>query len=257
MSEVKSEPIIYVADIETTGLLHHLVEQGGSAKMHNFCAMNLEGDKMYLIHSDTPKKKESIQRFLDRDIILVMHNGIAYDQFALKHFGYNTDKVKFVDTLGLSWYLDLRRIKHGLESYGIECGVPKPVIEDWQILTQNDYDHRVKEDVKIQLYTYRKLKSRFEELYGKMSDLDFCNHKVVRYINFKMKQLAEQQNRKFKIDVPRAKALLIELTDKLDEKVSQLKTIMPTVPKYAVRKPPKKLRNMDGMKNLIPTLHNK
>ena len=147
---------IYAADLESTGLLHQLVEQGASAKMHCFCAQELGSDKMYLLHTDTQKQRDSIQRFLDRDIVLVMHNGSCYDQDALIHFGYDVSRVSFVDTLALSWYLDLNRAKHGLMSYGDEANVPKPEISDWENLTQKDYDNRVKEDVKIQSYTYTK-----------------------------------------------------------------------------------------------------
>ena len=246
-----NEALIYVSDIETTGLLHHLIEQGKEAKMHNFCAMNLEGKKMYLLHSNTEEERTSIQRFLDRGVILVMHNGICYDKHALIHFGYDVSKVTFVDTLALSFYLDLYRPKHGLEGYGIESGVPKPVVEDWQILSQRDYDHRVKEDVKIQLYTYRKLKSRFEELYGEMTDYEFCTHKVVRYLNFKMTQLAEQQNTRFKIDVPKARNLLEELEHRLKEKVTQLESVMPKVVKYKKNVRPKKPYKKDGSLSAI------
>lgn len=248
MSEnrLKGKDGIYSADVEATGLLHHLVEQGKDAKLHNFCAMEMGSDKMYLLHTDTQKQRDSIQRFLDRDIILVMHNGIAYDYHALKHFGYDVSKVTVVDTLALSWYLDLYRSKHGLDSYGQEANVPKPKINDWENLTQKDYDNRVKEDTKIQAYTYDKLKKRFEELYGKMTDIEFCNHKVVKYLNFKMEQLAEQQNNRIKIDVPKTKNLIEELSTKLEDKVEALKNVMPDVPKYRVHKAPKKPYKMDG-----------
>lgn len=232
---------VYFSDIETTGLLHHLVEQGNNAKLHNFCAMSSETNKMWTLHN-----RGEIQKFLSRDIVLVMHNGICYDKNALQHFGYDVSKVHFVDTLSLSWYLDLNRDKHGLESYGVEAGVPKPEIKDWESLTQEDYDNRVQEDVKIQAYTYRKLKSMFEELYGKMSDYEFCTHRVVKYLNFKMEQLAEQQNTRFKIDVPKAKALVDELSIKLDEKISQLATVMPKVPVYAKHTKPAKPFKKDG-----------
>lgn len=243
---MNSETLIYAADIESSGLLHHLVEQGDSAKLHNFCAMTLDSKKMYTLHADTDKDYSTIQRFLDRDIVLVMHNGICYDKNALKHFGFDIERVHFVDTLALSWYLDLNRPKHGLESYGEECGVPKPEVDDWENLTQDEYDNRVQEDVKIQLYTYQKLKGMFEELYGKMSDIEFCNHKVVRYLNFKMEQLAEQQNTRFKIDVPKAESLVEELSAKLDEKVLQLSSVMPKVPVYAKHTKPAKPFKKDG-----------
>ena len=237
---------IYSFDLESSGLLHHLVEQGDKAKLHNFAAMELHSDKMYVLHSDTEKQRESIQRFLDRDIVLVCHNGISYDVNALKHFGYDVSKVKVVDTLALSWYLDLYRPKHGLESYGIEANVPKPEIKDWEDLTQADYDFRVRSDVKIQYHVYTKMKKRFEELYGKMTDLEFCNHKVVQYLNFKMEQLAEQQNNRIKIDVPKAKSLIEQLSVELSDKVEALVRVMPDVPKYKVSKMPKKTHKIDG-----------
>jgi len=130
-SKLKGQDGIYCADVEATGLLHHLVEQGNKAKLHNLCAQEIGSDKMYLLHTDTQKQRDSIQRFLDRDIVLVMHNGIGYDYHALKHFGYDVSKVTVVDTLALSWYLDLYRPKHGLMSYGDEANVPKPEISDW------------------------------------------------------------------------------------------------------------------------------
>ena len=241
-----TEPKIYFADLESTGLLHHLIEQGDKAKLHNFCAMSVDGKNMWTLHTDTDNERKTLQRFLDRNIILVMHNGIQYDKYALKHFGYGVDKVHFVDTLALSWYLDLYRAKHGLDSYGEESGVPKPVIDDWEKLTQADYDNRVQEDVKIQEYTYRKLKGMFEELYGKMSDYEFCTHRVVRFLNFKMKQLAEQQNSKFRIDVPHAKSIVEKLEKEIEFKTEQLRQAMPKVAVYAKHKKPAKPYKKDG-----------
>ena len=242
MSEVK----IYCADLESTGLLHHLIEQGDKAKMHNFCAKSIETESMWTFHTDTENDRNKISKFLDRDIVLVMHNGICYDRNALKFFGYDVSKVHFVDTLALSWYLDLNRPRHGLESYGEEFGVPKPEIKDWEDLTQEDYDERVQEDVKIQYLTYKKLKSRFEEIYGKMSDYQFCTHKVVKYLNFKMEQLSEQEQTKFKVDVPKAKSLVEQFTKEIEFKVEQLKSVMPEVPIYQKHKRPAKPYKQNG-----------
>ena len=242
MSEVK----IYCADLEATGLLHHLVEQGDKAKMHNFCAKSIETGSMWTFHTDTEQDRNKISKFLDREIVLVMHNGICYDRNALKFFGYDVSKVHFVDTLALSWYLDLNRPRHGLESYGDEFGVPKPEIKDWEDLTQEDYDERVQEDVKIQYLTYKKLKSRFEEIYGKMSDYQFCTHKVVKYLNFKMEQLSEQEQTKFKVDVPKAKSLVEQFTKEIEFKVEQLKSVMPQVPVYQKHKRPAKPFKQNG-----------
>lgn len=237
---------IYAADVEATGLLHHLVEQGDKAKLHNLCVMNIEDCNMQTLHTDTEQQREDIQALLNQPTILIMHNGICYDKNALKHFGYNIDNVLFVDTLALSWYLDLNRDKHGLESYGEEFNVPKPEVKDWESLTQADYDHRVQEDVKIQYRTYKKLKGMFEELYGEMSDYEFCTHKVVKYLNFKMEQLEEQQNTKFKVDVPHAEKVILELEKEIEHKTEQLKASMPKVPEYTKHTRPAKPFKKDG-----------
>lgn len=234
---------IYASDIESSGLTHHLIEQGDEAKLHNLCAYNIDNQETYLFEGT---QRDTIEKFLDREIIMIMHNGICYDKNALKILGYNVDKVHFVDTLALSWYLDLKRDKHGLESYGDEFGVPKPEIKDWKDLTQEDYNHRVREDVKIQYRTYKKLKGMFEELYGVMSDYEFCTHRVVKYLNFKMEQLSEQQETRIRVDVPKAKDLVIMFEELLDEKITQLAKVMPKVPVYTKHTKPAKPFKKDG-----------
>lgn len=231
---------IYAADIETTGLLNQLVAQGKEAKLHNFCATSLTTGNSWIFHGGTEDGRKTIAEFLDRHIILVMHNGIGYDKKALELFGFDTSKVMFIDSLALSWYLDRERKRHGLEAYGDEFGVPKPEIKDWKDLTQEDYDHRVKEDVKIQTLTYKKLKNRFEEIYGRMSDLDFCNHKCTRYLMFKMRQLSDQADVTIKVDRKAAEELYESLCKETDEKFEVLVQIMPKVPVKAKRKPPAK-----------------
>ena len=237
---------IYCSDVEASGLLHHLVEQGDKAKLHNLCVMNVADCNMNTYHTNTQEERNEIRELLSKKIIFIMHNGICYDKNALKHFGYDVSNIHFVDTLALSWYLDLNRDKHGLESCGEEYGIPKPVIKDWESLTQEDYDHRVQQDVRIQYRRYKELKSMFEELYGEMSDYEFCTHRVVRYLNFKMEQLEEQQNTKFKVDVPHAKKVIAELEEEIERKVEQLKAAMPKVPEYTKHNKPAKPFKKDG-----------
>ena len=237
---------IFCADVEATGLLHQLVEQGDKAKLHNFCVMDVNDYNMRTYHTDTQEQRNELQELLSKPTILIMHNGICYDKNALKHFGYDLSNVQFVDTLALSWYLDLNRDKHGLEDYGVEFGVPKPEIVDWESLTQEDYDNRVQEDVKIQIRTYKKLKSMFEELYGEMTDYEFCTHTVVRYLNFKMEQLEEQQNTKFRVDIPHAEETIAKLEKEIDLKVNQLRSVMPKVPVYTKHTKPAKPFKKDG-----------
>lgn len=86
----------------------------------------------------------------------------------------------------------------------------------------------------------------FEELYGEMTDYEFCTHKVVKYLNFKMEQLEEQQNTKFKVDVPHAKKVIEELEQEIEHKTEQLKASMPKVPEYTKHIRPAKPFKKDG-----------
>ena len=79
-----------------------------------------------------------------------MHRGLLFDKPALELLGYDTGKMRIIDTLAISWYLEPQRKIHGLASYGEEFGIPKPIIEDWENQTQEEYDNRVMEDCKIQ-----------------------------------------------------------------------------------------------------------
>lgn len=108
------------------------------------------------------------QFFIDAEAnghTLICHNVICYDFPALlKVLGivYNGKKI---DTLPLSWYLNHSRPKHGLESYGEDFGVKKPVIDDWENQPIEDIIHRCREDTLIQVKTWLELKKKLQLLY--------------------------------------------------------------------------------------------
>lgn len=98
---------------------------------------------------------------------LVCHNAIRYDLVVFNHIlGTNLTYLDFVDTLPLSWTINYQRDKHGLESYGVDFGVPKPKIDDWEGLTYEEYAHRVTEDVKINWFLWKDLEKKLGVLYG-------------------------------------------------------------------------------------------
>ena len=104
----------------------------------------------------TTKPDEMIAEFMNPNNVLVMHNGVGYDAPAMeKVYGIKV-QAEIIDTLFLSWYLEPKRLKHGLAGYGEEFGVPKPEIDDWENLTINQYCHRVEEDTKIQQILWRR-----------------------------------------------------------------------------------------------------
>ncbi len=99
--------------------------------------------------------------------IWIGHNIIAYDLRALSRVIGIAPKGPLIDTLPLSWYLHHNRLKHGLEEYGEEFGVPKPKIYNWTDLTLEEYCFRCEQDVEINWKLWLRLKNKLQELYDK------------------------------------------------------------------------------------------
>ena len=92
---------------------------------------------------------------------LIGHNIVRYDIPLLENILGIKIKARLFDTLPMSWVLNYNRPKHGLESFGEDFGIPKPVIDDWHNLTQEDYQHRCVEDVKINWKLWQNVLERF------------------------------------------------------------------------------------------------
>lgn len=225
--------MIYAADCETSGLLDMLYEQE-CPKLHNFCAIPIDGDEILLFHKGCGK---SLQAFFDTGPTLVVHNGKTFDCEALRFFNYDLSKCKIIDSLALSWYLEPARMRHGLAEYGEEFGVPKPVIEDWENQTQEDYNHRVVEDCKIQKLLWLSQVKRLEELYGKKPG---SYDVVLNFFNWKMQQQVIQQRYRWKLDVPEAEVLQQKLEVEIEKKTLALGKVMPNIAVWKVCNPPSK-----------------
>jgi DNA polymerase III epsilon subunit-like protein len=222
---------IYAADIETTGLLEQMQKQA-NPKLHNFCAIDIDTPHTILFEGH---QRSDLQEFLSQGHTLVMHNGKLFDMEALKLLGYDVSRVNLIDTLALSWYLEPNRIKHGLAEYGEEFGVPKPAIEDWENQTQEEYNHRVQEDCKIQKKLWQRQVAKLNVLYGTGPD---AHKKIIAYLMQKMEEFRQQQQNRWKLDVEGAIALQAELEKAIEEKTEALRQVMPKVPEYVVRKRP-------------------
>ncbi len=222
------QPNEVVFDIETDGLR--------STKMHVFSA-NYQG-KIF----STPDPK-SVQKLLGReDLVVIAHNCYRFDVPELKRL-FNLDvNAKVVDTLALSWYLYPERAKHGLAEWGEEFGVPKPVVEDWEGLTYEEYEHRCEEDVKINTLLWEKIRAHLLELYGSEEGM----WKLIDYLMFKMDCAAEQERSKWRVDKTLAERTFKELEEDLVKATEQLRQVMPTVPVWTVKKRPVKPYKKDG-----------
>lgn len=224
---------IYAADCETSGLLEDLYKQD-SPKLHNFCAIPIDGDNEIILFD---KNNRGMQKWLDEGHTLVIHNGILFDGEALKFFKYDLSKCTIIDSLALSWYLEPTRMRHGLAEYGEEFGIPKPVVEDWEGLTQAEYNHRVIEDCKIQKRLWLRQVQRLKALYGNEPG---SYDRVVSFLMWKMEELRQQQTNKWKLDVAGAENLQDELAAEILIKTEALREAMPKNKIYAVRKRPAK-----------------
>lgn len=218
-----------IFDIETDGLdptkVHVLSYEDGEGVKHVF---DYDQMRAVLMSADT----------------LVGHNIIRYDLPALKKIlGFRPAKhQQVVDTLALSWYLNHTRAKHGLEGYGEDYGIPKPVVDDWDNLTKEEYAHRCDEDVKINSRLYNELCYKLGKLYKDSEEYDHC----VKYLMFKMNCAAEQEALGWRIDVDKAQSHLTQLEELREEKTEQLKKAMPEQVVWGERKRPSQWHKKDG-----------
>lgn len=217
-----------VFDIETDGL--------NASKIHVVSWMGSDGN-VHHTHD-----YEAMRIFFEEAPVLIGHNIIRFDIPQVEKVLGVKVKAKLVDTLALSWYLHFNRGSHGLEGYGEDYGVPKPVIEDWNSLTPEEYAHRCNEDVKINARLWRDLELKLNKLYPVQDD----KWKLIDYLSFKLDCAREQEDLQWKLDVDKASRLLEEWTALKDEKTEQLADVMPCVEKLVVRNKPKTYYNKDG-----------
>ena len=219
-----------VFDIETDGLLDEMT------KIHVLSWMDNGGNVQHTHDYD------AMRIFFEQAPVLIGHNIIRFDIPAVEKILGIEVKARLIDTLALSWYLNHGRMRHGLEGYGEDYGVPKPVIKDWNTLTPEEYAHRCNEDVKINTRLYRDLDIKLNKLY---QDNDEKN-RFVDYLMFKMDCAREQETLRWKLDVEKAKGHLEEWERLKDEKMEALAEAMPKRVLTATRNKPKVMYKKDG-----------
>jgi hypothetical protein len=219
-----------VFDIETDGLLDELT------KIH-VLSYSHDGKEVHHTHD-----YDEMRKFFTETEVLVGHNIIRFDIPAVEKVLGIKVKARLIDTLALSWYLHHDRLKHGLEWYGVEYGIPKPVIKDWNSLTPQEYAHRCDEDVKINNRLWRDLDTKLNKLYQDPLEKD----RLVDYLTFKLDCAREQEDLRWKLDVDKAQEAYDEIIRLKEEKVEQLADAMPKKALTRVATQPKVMHKKDG-----------
>ena len=221
-------PVVF--DIETDGLLDVLT------KIHVLSWMGTDG-QVHHTHD-----YEAMRIFFTEADVLVGHNIIRFDIPAVEKVLGIKVNARLVDTLALSWYLNHDRMKHGLEGYGVDYGVPKPVIDDWDNLTPQQYAHRCDEDVKINSRLWRELDTKLNKLYKAPED----KARLIDYLSFKLDCAKEQEQLQWRLDVEKAQEAYDTILALKTEKVEQLADAMPkrVLERMATR--PKVMHKKDG-----------
>ena len=219
-----------VFDVEANGLLDD------ATKIH--CLSYTTDGVIY----DTLFDYDGMRDLLLNEQGLIGHNIIRYDVPLLEKILDIRIKARLFDTLPMSWVLNYNRPKHGLESFGEDFGIPKPKIDDWQNLTQDDYRHRCVEDVKINWRLWQDMLKRFMFIYKSKPELD----KFFRYLQFKMDCAAEAERVGWKLDVGLAKDCVAKLTEQQSSKINELKGVMPRVKITTKKSKPKVCFKKDG-----------
>lgn len=186
---------------------------------------------------------DDIKDFFANNKILIGHNVIRFDvRVVEKVLGIDLSKHKLYDTLPLCWYLDHDRLKHGLEGYGEDYGIPKPVVTDWESLTPEEYQHRCEEDVKINWRLWQEKLKELKFLYKDREEMD----RFLQYLTFKMRCAAHQEQVGIQLDLDLVHKSISTLTELQAEKYAELVQVMPPRKLYKKVSPPKVIFKKDG-----------
>jgi len=185
---------------------------------------------------------DAMRRFFTKYDVYIGHYITLFDIPVIEKLLEIKFEKQLIDTLPLSWYLFPDRGLHGLEDWGEELGISKPEISDWFNLSIDEYIHRCEEDVKINNLLWEKELKKLKELYPDPKIF----WKFIRYIQFKMDCVREQEEEGFKVDLDHINSWLEKLEGFKDERYDKLFSVMPKVPITTTKNKPKVFYKKNG-----------
>lgn len=206
-------------------------------QIYCLCAKHVDGGEVF-----STTNYDDMRKLLTSAEVLIAHNISRFDIPVFERILGIKITATLIDTLALSWVLRPERLVHGLESYGEDYGIPKPVITDWINLTIEEYIHRCTEDVKINWQLWKDQLDYLLQIYETKDKL----WPYLKYLEFKMDCAREQERSRWKLDVDYVKASLSEMLIDKEQRMKELIEVMPRMPVYAVRSYPKVFYTKDG-----------
>ncbi len=280
-----------VADIEADGLLDEATE----IHVLGYNMLGTSGKTGSLRgRTESERIKKFFQHHIDTKTPVVLHNGIGYDiPLVEKVLGMDLTDLMVVDTLSVSWYLNTERNLHGLDSFFGDYGIAKhkvgnhrwaaPIKEKWntdkghETRLKRHYaimNHRVTQDVRINVALWEDLKERLTDIYsnvkrcvdaglvdgkrvseGEVCYIDQYKHsssvdeyidRILTFLMFKADCARLKEKTKFKVDVGKLDNLIASLSEKIEEARVELEGVMPPVPQYTKKSRPAKGYKMNG-----------
>jgi len=221
-----------VIDVESDGLLDE------ATVIYCLVWHDSNGNKGALTHYD-----DIITFFSDlpSDCAIVGHNIIKYDIPLCEKLLQIKITNTLWDTLGVSWYLYPEKLKHGLEIYGEEFGIPKVEVKDWKDAPLELYIQRCTRDVEINMMLWQQELAYLQQIYLPGNEIRLLN-----YLSFKLDCAREQEEVKWRVDLEKCRAVLDKLNADKEERVAQLRVVMPENISYKEVKKPAKMDKKDG-----------
>ena len=219
----------YIFDVEGDSL--------NPTKFHCTSINNLKSGKRV-----TLTDYDQMREFFLSAKVLIGHNIISWDIPQVERILGIKINATLIDTIWISYYLYPKRVKHGLESWGEDVGIPKPEVEDWENDTLEVYVHRCEQDVEINTRIWDDFWNKLFEIYGSEEEV----MKFLKYLSFKAKIQEIQEKNKWKIDIEHVIRTKQELEFEKSEKIAAIQPHIPDKAEYKIRKRPKNLYKKDG-----------
>lgn len=255
-----------VFDLETDGLMDTV------SKIY-ICGYKMYNqDKVNVFWGDSQESRirAMLQWHIDNKIPMVCHNGITYDIPVLEKV-YNIDlsELMVIDTLALSWYLNIDKKKHSLEALSSDYDVSdKFQVDhgDWINLTREQAISRVTADVDINVVVYNDFIERLEDMYSLAKDqIDSGNvggkrvsrdeviyldrfvgdsveehvNRILTFLMSKKDAQALQEKTGWDVDLTYLTENIENLETLVEESAKNLEKVMPPIPEYKDRPEPK------------------